>query len=48
MLARRFTMVCLLAALFGLFLAALAADPGRGKRSHGAMDVLPTESPADR
>ena len=49
MLARRFTIVCLLAALFGLFLATLAADPGRSRRLHDGLPAITGKKfPADR
>ncbi len=41
MLARRFTIVCLLTALFGQLLATLVADPGRGGRARFMVDALP-------
>jgi hypothetical protein len=41
MLARRFVLVCLMAALFGLSLATLVADPGRGRRTDAQAGILP-------
>ncbi|MET0575205.1 MAG: hypothetical protein ABWZ83_05040 [Mesorhizobium sp.] len=35
MLARRFTIVCLITALFGLFFALLVADAGRSDHHRG-------------
>ena len=44
MLARRFALVCLLAALFGSCLALLVADPGRGRRADAQAGVLPVQA----
>ena len=44
MLARRFALVCLLAALFGLCLAMLVADPGRGRRAEAQAGALPIQA----
>ena len=42
MLARRFTIVCLVTAIFGMVLAMLVADPGRSEagRSAGRVSCL--------
>jgi len=39
MLARRFTIVCLLMSLFGMFFAILVAEAGRPARAWTAADV---------
>jgi hypothetical protein len=36
MLARRFTIVCLLVTLFGMWFAQVAAEPGRGRPGSAA------------
>ena len=46
MLARRFALVCLLAALFGLCLATFVADPGRGRRTDAQAGIL--QAPASK
>ena len=37
MLARRFTIVCLLVAVFGMGLSILVAEKSRGGRAHGVV-----------
>ncbi|MEJ6781411.1 MULTISPECIES: hypothetical protein [Phyllobacteriaceae] len=41
MLARRFTIVCLLSALFGILFATLVAETSRPARSWGIGQVVP-------
>lgn len=41
MLARRFTIVCLITTLFGMFFAILVAEAGRPARSREAGMVVP-------
>lgn len=41
MLARRFTIVCLLSALFGIAFATLVAEFSRPARSYGIGNVVP-------
>ena len=41
MLARRFTIVCLLMTLFGMFFAILVAEAGRTIRPYQTTDALP-------
>jgi hypothetical protein len=41
MLARRFTIVCLLMILFGMFFAILVAEAGRTRRPYTTTDALP-------
>jgi hypothetical protein len=41
MLARRFTIVCLLMILFGMFFAILVAEAGRTRRPYTTIDSRP-------
>ena len=41
MLARRFTIVCLLTTLFGMFFAILVADASRSPRTRRLAEVVP-------
>ncbi len=41
MLARRFTIVCLLTSLFGMVFAILVADASRSTRPRGVAEVAP-------
>ncbi len=41
MLARRFTIVCLLTTLFGMFFAILVADASRGSKPRRIAEVVP-------
>lgn len=43
MLARRFTIVCLLMTLFGMLFAVLVAEAGRPKRSWDVGNVVISE-----
>lgn len=42
MLARRFTIVCLLMTLFGMLFAILVAEASRPLRPHQTTDALPS------
>ena len=44
MLARRFTIVCLLMTLFGMYFAILVAEASRNGRPHQIADALPVSS----
>lgn len=41
MLARRFTIICLLLAIFGMGLASLVAEAGNSRKSQAAGVVVP-------
>ena len=41
MLVRRFTIVCLLTTLFGMFFAILVADAGRATRPRRIAEAIP-------